>query len=62
MAAVGSVGIPCISIRKLNKMAKMKKLTYVEITLNNDDLERLNLGRQVQFTSNGVEFIIDVDR
>ena len=43
-------------------MAKLKKVTYVEITLNNDDLERLNLGRQVQLASNGVEYIIDADR
>ena len=43
-------------------MAKMKKLTYVEITLNNNDMDRLNIGRQVQLMFNGVEIIIDVAR
>lgn len=42
-------------------MSKIKKLIYVEITLNSDDMERLNLGRHIQISSNGVEYTIDLD-
>ena len=61
MTAALSAGIDWNIIRRFNKMSKIKKLIYVEITLNSDDMERLNLGRHIQISSNGVEYTIDLD-